>query len=173
MKELFQSANAEAPVKLQDHQRTDYMKLKLEGISDAPVNICVTCDRKRAGEIVLGRTHVLETDLYSTVCAVQNLWLAARSEGISVGWVSINDEAKLKALLKIPDAQVVVAYLGVGRVNEIYASPELAAKGWRQRINLAELVHFDGWHGHQSSNDFAKALTAAAQAFVEQGCFKP
>ena len=172
VKDLFQSANAEAAAKFQDHQRTDYMKLKLEGISDAPVNICVTCDRKRAGEIVLGRTHVLETDLYSTVCAVQNLWLAARSEGIGVGWVSIYDESKLKFLLKIPGDQVVVAYLCVGHVSETYNQPELAAKGWRQRLDLSELVHANHWNGKDITCGLKDEIETARNSFVNRGCFR-
>ena len=173
VKKLFQSANDEAALKFQDHQRTDYMKLKLEGITDAPVNICVTCDRKRAGEVVLGRTHVPETDLYSTVCAVQNLWLAARCEGIGVGWVSIYREAELKTLLGIPDDQVVIAYLCIGRVAETYAGPELAAKNWRQRLNLADLIHFDGWDKKQSTGELRVAIAEATDAFIDQGCFRP
>lgn len=173
VKSLFQSANDEAAAKFPDHQRTDYMKLKLEGITEAPVNICVTCDRKRAGEVVLGRTHVPETDLYSTVCAVQNLWLAARSEGIGVGWVSIYREAELKRRLGIPDDQVVIAYLCLGRVAEVYAVPELAAKNWRQRLNLADLVHFDGWNGQQHREKLSLEINDAQSDFINQGCFRP
>ena len=85
-----------------DRQST-YRSLKLEGIRKAPVNICVTCDRTRGGEVVLGRTHNPNMDLYSTVCAIQNLWLAARAEGIGMGWVSILHDADVKEILAIPD----------------------------------------------------------------------
>ncbi len=172
VKSLFQSANDEAVLMFKDNQRTDYMKLKLEGITDAPINICVTCDRKRAGEVVLGRTHVPETDLYSTVCAVQNLWLAARSEGIGVGWVSIYHEAELKALLGIPGDQVVIAYLCVGRVAQTHASPELAEKNWRQRLKLAELIHFNGWNGQDDRAKLSLRIEEAQKDFINRGCFK-
>ena len=173
VKALFQSANDEAALMFEDHQRTDYMKLKLEGITDAPVNICVTCDRKRAGAVVLGRTHVPETDLYSTVCAVQNLWLAARSEGMGVGWVSIYREAELKRQLGIPDDQVIIAYLCVGRIAETYSGPELAAKNWRQRLKLSDLVHFNGWNEGKNTEIFNGAVENAAHDLIDRGCFKP
>ena len=173
VKTLFQSANDEAAMMFKDHPRTDYMKLKLEGITDAPINICVTCDRKRAGEVVLGRTHVPETDLYSTVCAVQNLWLAARSEGIGVGWVSIYREADLKKQLGIPDDQVLIAYLCVGRIAETYSGPELAAKNWRQRLNLTDLVHFNGWNKGQNAETFTGAVENATHDLQTRGCFEP
>src|SRR3990172_7672082 len=74
-------------------RREKYLSFKLEGILDAPINLCVTCDRSRSGPAVLGRYTIPETDIYSTCCAIQNLWLAARSEGVGVGWVSILETA--------------------------------------------------------------------------------
>ena len=79
-----------------------YLSLKLEGILDAPVGICVTCDRSRHGPVVLGRTHQPEMDLYSAVCAVQNLWLAARAENVGIGWVSIMERDDLKRRARHP-----------------------------------------------------------------------
>jgi 5,6-dimethylbenzimidazole synthase len=73
----FQKANAEAALLFPHEKRALYQSLKLEGITAAPINLCITCDRERGGPVVLGRTHNRDTDLYSTVCAVQNLWLAA------------------------------------------------------------------------------------------------
>jgi 5,6-dimethylbenzimidazole synthase len=87
----FLNAHAEAALMFPEEKRELYRSLKLEGILEAPINICVTCDRERAGPAVIGRTHIPSMDLYSTVCAVQNLWLAARAEGLGVGWVSIFD----------------------------------------------------------------------------------
>ena len=85
----FQAANAEAAGMFEGERQSAYRALKLQGILEAPLGLCITCDRSRAGATVLGRTHQPEMDIYSTVCAVQNLWLAARAEGIGVGWVSI------------------------------------------------------------------------------------
>ena len=94
-----------------------YGSLKLQGICESALNLCITCDRRRAQASPLGRWHNPEMDLYSTVCAVQNFWLAARAEGIGVGWVSILDSQALKEVLEIPDHVVPIAYLCVGRVS--------------------------------------------------------
>ena len=122
-----------------------YLSLKLEGILESAMNLCVTCDRTRGGPHVLGRSSILETDLYSTCCAIQNLWLASRAEGIGVGWVSILDPKQLSMLLGLPEHVVPVAYLCLGYVREFPDGPELQRAGWRQRMPLSELVHFDRW----------------------------
>jgi len=141
----FSAANNEAAALFSGEQRELYSRLKLQGITDAPLNLCITCDRERGGPVVLGRTHNRDTDLYSTVCAVQNLWLAARAEGVGVGWVSIFRDAELRTILGLPGNVVPVAYLCLGYVDELHAEPELAAKGWRQRLPLEELVFMDRW----------------------------
>ena len=82
--EAFCAANDEAASQFEGKRQDKYRQLKLQGILDAPVNLCITCDRERGGEVVLGRTHQPQMDIYSTVCAVQNLWLAARAEDIGV-----------------------------------------------------------------------------------------
>ena len=84
-------------------------------------------------------------DVFSSVCAVQNLWLAARAEGVGVGWVSIFHEADLRTLLGIPEGIQIVAWLCVGYVDRLYREPELAVKGWRQRLLLEDLVFNDKW----------------------------
>jgi 5,6-dimethylbenzimidazole synthase len=129
-----------------DSQRKElFLSLKLEGILESALNICVTCDRTRGGPHVLGRSSILETDLYSTCCAVQNLWLAARTEGIGVGWVSILDPQELKRILGLPDHVVPVAYLCMGYVRQFPPDPELERAGWRQRLPLSGLVHLNRW----------------------------
>jgi 5,6-dimethylbenzimidazole synthase len=142
---LFAQANAEAAARFPDDQAATYRRLKLEGIREAPINLCVTCERDRAGPVVIGRTHHQAMDIYSTVCAVQNLWLAARAEGIGVGWVSILDHAKLKAVLEIPRGVVPVAYLCLGKVSHFHDRPELEKAGWRPRLDAADLIHADRW----------------------------
>lgn len=143
--DAFAAANAEAAEMIEEERRQTYRALKLEGILTAPLNICVTCDRTRGGKVVLGRTHQPEMDLYSTVCAVQNLWLAARAEGIGVGWVSIIDPRDLARILRIPPHVEIVAYLCVGHVTDLFDQPELAARGWRQRLDLDSLVLDEEW----------------------------
>jgi len=92
----FLEANAEASTLFPDEKQATYRALKLEGILESPLNICITCDRQRSGPAVIGRTHIKTMDLYSSVCAVQNLWLAARAEGLGLGWVSIIKQDALK-----------------------------------------------------------------------------
>jgi 5,6-dimethylbenzimidazole synthase len=143
--EAFSRANAEAEAMFPEERRDAYRNLKLEGIRKAPLSICVTCDPDRAGPVVLGRTHNPRMDSYSTVCAVQNLWLAARAEGVGVGWVSIFHEDDVRAILGVPPRVEIVAWLCLGYVDRLYGEPELAVKGWRQRLPLDELVFEDGW----------------------------
>jgi 5,6-dimethylbenzimidazole synthase len=122
-----------------------YQSLKLEGILDAPLNVCITCDRERMKGHRLGRQSDPMTDLYSAVCAVQNFWLAARAESIGVGWVSIIDLDTVKQILSIPPHIHLVAYLCVGYVSEFRNRPELEDAGWECRTPLNELLHFDSW----------------------------
>lgn len=143
----FQRANDEAREMFDGPKRALYGDLKLQGITQAPVNICITCDRTRGGPVVLGRTHAPDTDLYSTVCAVQNLWLAARAEGVGVGWVSIFHEQDLRRVLGLPDHVVPVAYLCVGHVRALFEGPELQARGWAERQPLESLIFADRWGG--------------------------
>jgi 5,6-dimethylbenzimidazole synthase len=143
--EDFTAANAEAAAMFESDRATLYRKFKLEGIREAPINICVTCDRARTGPVVIGRTQNPEMDLYSSVCAVQNLWLAARAEGLGVGWVSILHEGKLRAILGIPENIVPIAYLCVGHVEFFHREPELATAGWQQRLPIDELIFNNQW----------------------------
>lgn len=143
--QAFRRANDEAALMFEAEQQVKYRALKLEGIRKAPLSLCVTCDRTRGGTVVLGRTHNPQMDVYSTVCAVQNLWLAARAEGVGVGWVSIFHEAEIKAILGIPEHIEIVAWLCLGYVDRLYQQPELAVKGWRQRLPLEDLVFEERW----------------------------
>jgi 5,6-dimethylbenzimidazole synthase len=145
VKQLFQKTNAQAAKHYAGARATLYRNLKLEGIEEAPVNIGVTCSRQRGGRHVLGRSTVRDTDVYSTCCAIQNLWLAARAEGIGVGWVSILDHSALKQVLGIPRPVKVLAYLCLGYVSDFAAQPDLEAAGWRARIPVEELIHYESW----------------------------
>ncbi|CUW38930.1 5,6-dimethylbenzimidazole synthase(5,6-dimethylbenzimidazole synthase BluB,15-215) [Magnetospirillum sp. XM-1] len=167
IRQAFTKANDEAAGMFEGEARATYRSLKLEGILESPVNICVTCDRDRVGPVVLGRTHIPTMDLYSTVCAVENLWLAARAEGLGLGWVSIISEPALKEILGLPERVVPVAYLCLGKVSHFFAQPELATAGWRKRLALADLVTLDRWEGPRDET-LADAL-AKAQARAENG----
>jgi 5,6-dimethylbenzimidazole synthase len=141
----FVEANNRASKKYKDEREKLYSSLKLEGIKDAPINICITCDGDRMGPNVLGRDSIPETDLFSTCCAIQNLWLAARAEGVGVGWVSILSVKQLKADLNIPDSVFLVAYLCVGYTEQFHEKPLLEKVGWAKRLQLSDLVYFNQW----------------------------
>ena len=141
----FERANRRAAAIYEGDRRELYDGLKLAGILDAPVNLCITCDQERATGHGLGRQTDPATTLYSTACAVQNLWLAARAESLGVGWVSILDLEELKAILGIPAARTLVAYLCIGYVSGFRPRPDLEEAGWEQRGSLRELIHFDHW----------------------------
>ncbi len=141
--EIFDRASRAAAQIYTDDRRGLYETLKLAGILEAPINLCVACDEATVRGHGLGRQTMRETALYSTVCAVQNLWLAARAEGVGVGWVSILDVDELRAALGIPEVVVPVAYLCLGYVTEFGAEPELEIRGWEQRAPLAGLIHFE------------------------------
>jgi 5,6-dimethylbenzimidazole synthase len=130
-----------------DRQRKEkYLSLKLEGIMESALNICVTYDNTRFGPFVLGRTSISETGVYSVCCAVQNLWLAARVEGIGVGWVSIVSNDDLHRILCIPQNIKLVAYLCLGYVDEFADKPDLEKAGWLPRLELDKVVFYDQWN---------------------------
>ncbi len=145
LKEAFNRANKAGAQQFSGEQQALYRKLKLEGIEEAPLGICITCDRNRVGPVALGRTAQPEMDLYSCVCAVQNLWLAARAENLGVGWVSIIDYDALRDILGIPEAITPIAYLCLGKVDFFHDRPELEQVGWRSRLPLEQLIHEEHW----------------------------
>ncbi len=145
VKNLFEKANSDAAARLEEPRRSKYQELKLEGILESALNLCVTCDHSRFGPFVIGRNTILETDLYSVCCAIQNLWLAARAEGIGVGWVSIVDNDLLREVLSIPPEITPVAYLCLGYVSSFPERPELETVGWLPRLPLEELIFRDRW----------------------------
>lgn len=143
--DAFIVANDEAKEMFGGARREDYAALKLEGIRESALNICVTCDRSRFGKVILGRTHQPEMDVYSSVCAVQNLWLAARAEGVGVGWVSIIKPEDLQSILRLPESVVPIAYLCVGYTDGFAVEPELKTSGWQAEIPFEDMVFYDTW----------------------------
>jgi 5,6-dimethylbenzimidazole synthase len=146
VKALFEEVNARERARIDDPARRDlYARLTLEGILEAPLNLAVTCDTRRDAPFVLGRAPMPQTDVYSTCLAIQNLWLAARAEGVGVGWVSILDRPAVEALLGLPPGVQLVAYLCVGYPVEFRPRPMLEEVGWKRRQPLGELVFRDRW----------------------------
>lgn len=144
VKDLFERERQAAACFYDEPRRSAYLDLKLEGILDAPLNVCVTCDPTRGGE-VLGRNAMPETDVYSTCLAVQNLWLAARAEGLGVGWVSILKTAWLREILRIPPHVIPVAYLCVGYPEAFEREPLLQTVDWRRRLPLDAVLCNERW----------------------------
>ncbi|MFH8491434.1 nicotinate-nucleotide--dimethylbenzimidazole phosphoribosyltransferase [Streptomyces longisporoflavus] len=118
-----------------------FKELKIEAILDTPVNIVVTADPTRGGRHTLGRHTQPQMAPYSSALAVENLWLAARAEGLGVGWVSFFDEREMVRTLGLPEHLEVVAYLCVGYVDEFPQEPELMQAGWSKRRPLSWVVH--------------------------------
>lgn len=141
----FVRANEAARQRYQGEQLERYDTLKLEGILEAPQNLCVVCDAASAQGHGLGRQSMPEMAVYSAVCAVQNLWLAARAEGAGVGWVSILEPDTLRNVLHIPEGVVIVAYLCIGYVDAFAHRPELENNGWEQRTPLERVIGYDGY----------------------------
>jgi 5,6-dimethylbenzimidazole synthase len=126
-------------------RRAAYLAHRLEGILDAPINVCVTADLRDRDEPVLGTTAQPETLRFSVCCAVQNLWLAARAEGLGVGWVSIVEPSVVARELHLPDGVEPIAYLCLGHPVAFRARPMLDETGWATRRPLAAVVHDERW----------------------------
>jgi 5,6-dimethylbenzimidazole synthase len=143
MHEIFLRANADAGATYGGERGELYSKLKLEGLLEAPQHLCVVCDPTSERGHRLGRHTMPQMPVFSVVCAIQNLWLAARAEGIGVGWISILDPAAVKDLLRIPAESELVAYLCVGHVDNFAQTPDLERFGWEKREDLATLARAD------------------------------
>jgi 5,6-dimethylbenzimidazole synthase len=127
-----------------------YVRLKLEGILESAINVCVTYDPTRFGPVVLGRTSISDAGIYSVCCAIENLWLAARVEGIGIGWVSIISISYLRRILSLPDHVLPIAYLCDGYVSQFSSNPDLEKAEWLERMALQDVIHYEKWHGQRS-----------------------
>jgi 5,6-dimethylbenzimidazole synthase len=129
----FERANARALGEYDGEDAARYAKLKLAGLREAPVHLAVCCDTATRTGTHLGRRTMPEMLEYSVAMAVYTFWLAARAEGIGVGWVSILDPLEVHATLDLPRAWELVAYLCVGYPRESHETPELLRAGWESR----------------------------------------
>ncbi|RNJ76866.1 MAG: 5,6-dimethylbenzimidazole synthase [Nitrosopumilus sp. H8] len=152
IKESFEEERLVSSRLVEEPRRSKYLSLKLEGIQESAVNICVTYDPTKFGPFVIGRTSIPDAGLYSVCCAIQNMWLAARTEGIGLGWVSILSNKVLRETLGLPEHVVPVAYLCLGHVDEFAEKPDLEAAGWLQRLDLADVVYFERWDGRNDGS---------------------
>ena len=122
-----------------------FSRIKVEGICESSLGVVVAYDDSRGGRHVLGRHAIADAGLYSVVCAIQNLWLAATAEGLGVGWVSLYREEFLRELVGLPAHVRPVAWLCVGAVGTLPTVPDLERHGWRHRSPLAGAVHAERW----------------------------
>lgn len=136
IRENFEAANASASKVYSGRVRADYAKLKLEGLREAPVQFAVFCDEETLQGRGLGRQSMPEMLAYSAVISVHAFWLAARSRGIGVGWLSILDPDAVTACLEVPANWKLVAYLCVGYPVEEHTDPELVRADWQARAPL-------------------------------------
>ena len=126
-------------------QRSDeFMQLKVEGINDcAEVLVAALMDKREVH--IFGRRTLPEMDLASLSCAIQNLWLAARAEGLGLGWVSLFDPQALADLLHMPAGAKPLAILCLGPVHAFYPAPMLALEGWTTPRPLADMLYENQW----------------------------
>lgn len=154
-----------------DERARPFLDQKIEGIVEAPLGIVVCCDHGDAAVEVLGRGTIPETDIYSTACAIQNLWLTARAEGLGIGWVSFYQPPDLQALLRIPERVTPMAYLCVGWPDERPVRPGLEASGWSARTELSAVVMHERWEERPEATPIAlrrQAAPAPAEPSIPQ-----
>lgn len=145
IKDSFEEEKNRSSKLVEEPKRSRYLSFKLEGILESPINLCVTYDPSKFGPFVIGRSSIPEAGLYSVCCAIQNLWLAARAEGVGLGWVSILSNETLKEVLELPEHVVPIAYLCLGYVDEFALKPDLETAGWLPRLDLKDVVYFEKW----------------------------
>lgn len=133
-----------------DEREDEFMKLKVEGILDcAVILVAALCEQR--DKAVFGRRTMPEMDLASLACAIQNLWLAARAEGLGMGWVSLFEPEELKSLLAMPADSQPVAILCLGHVEQFYEKPMLEQEKWAARLSLDDLLFENRWDGLAAS----------------------
>lgn len=137
----FELENLSAQAQFENEKVRQYAQLKLEGITETPVNIAVFYTP--SDKPVLGQTSMPDMGEYSVVCAVQNMWLMARAMNIGIGWVSILNPDKVKEILKAPKKNKLVAYLCVGHVDCFLEKPELETLNWEPAKLLDSLVQYE------------------------------
>ncbi|WP_108866735.1 5,6-dimethylbenzimidazole synthase [Aquimarina aquimarini] len=145
IKETFSEETERAAMQFADEKQREYIKLKLEGILESPLNMAVFYKPK--GEPVLGQTSMPNMGKYSVVCAIQNMWLMARSLNIGMGWVSILDPEKVKQTLGAPQENQLIGYLCFGYTDMFYNQPELELKKWDRRKLTKEVVIHEKYTG--------------------------
>lgn len=162
IRESFLRCRDAEAVRYPPARRAQYLAYRLEGILQAPLDVCVVVDLRSRGEAVLGTTAQPEAVRASACCAVENLWLAARAEGLGVGWVSIVEPAVLRSELGLPPGVEPIAYLCVGHPVAFRKRPMLEETRWLDRRSLESVIHRDRWAEDRSDVATAPSVDAAA-----------
>lgn len=149
-----------------DERARQFLDQKIEGVVEAPLGIVVCCDHGEPEAEVLGRGTIPETDVYSTACAIENLWLAARAEGLGIGWVSFYRPDDLRGLLGVPANVDPLAYLCVGWPDERPQRPGLEAVGWGSRLPLKDVVMHERWRGSPAAAEPSATSTTDRSAAI-------
>lgn len=126
-------------------RQDQFLNLKIEGLKQAPLTVCITCDPTRGGSHVLGRNSIPETDMMSVACAIQNLWLAACAEGLAAGWVSFYKKNDIRDILAIPPHIDPLALISIGYTDHYPAQPILETANWEKRRALDGLIYRETW----------------------------
>lgn len=129
----------------ENNRASEFLALKIEGLKEAPLTICVTCDPSRGGSHVLGRNSIPETDMMSTACAIQNMWLASCVEGLAMGWVSFYKKSDVRDILNIPPHIDPVALISIGYTDVYPKAPILETANWEKRQTLKNLIYKNIW----------------------------
>ncbi|MCM3253484.1 5,6-dimethylbenzimidazole synthase [Priestia aryabhattai] len=130
-------------------KKEDFLELKIQGLKEAPLTICVTCDPTRGGSHVLGRNSIPETDMMSTACAIQNMWLASYAEGLAMGWVSFYKKNDVRDILHIPPHIDPVALMSIGYTDKYPEKPILEQANWEKRRDLDKLIYHNVWENEK------------------------
>lgn len=140
VRDIFQRCNKNALDGYEGERAKLYASLKLSGLDAAPVHVAVFVDDETDCGHGLGRQTMPETLSYSVVTAIHTFWLAARAQGVGVGWLSIVEPDEVRAVMDVPETWSLVAYLCVGYPEEEHDDPELVRAGWQDRIDLSRFV---------------------------------
>ncbi|SDZ76669.1 5,6-dimethylbenzimidazole synthase [Thalassobacillus cyri] len=132
-------------IHFEGERESEFLSLKVEGLKEAPLTICVTCDPTRGGSHILGRNSIPETDALSTACSIQNMWLAACAEGLAMGWVSFYKKNDIRDILDIPPHVDPIALLSVGYTDAYPDKPILETANWEKRSRLGHLIFENRW----------------------------
>ena len=130
---------------LQPDSARRLLDLQLEGIREAPIGIVIACDRRTHATGVLGRATFPDADMWSAACAIENIWLAARAEGLGLGWVTLFKPEDLADLLHLPDGVETLGWLCLGWPDERPPAPGLERAGWSTRVPIEDVIFENRW----------------------------